>query len=217
MFLTFSPLWAYPIFVGAYQNTLGSVSHVKEPLEKLTHDVIEAWNLLTPTIIFQEEIPSFCFTFDMILCVTYDGQSDNFAESLARMHRERKQDGTIFFVSMISAQAMMKILQLAPTFFTSECPVFMPKDAHKILNLRLDSNVIFYEEVNQVRNELVDIFAVKGGHPITLDLAKWDMNNGIKFHLSMNRWKRRTDLNGATFVNGLYSKGLWADIIRDQS
>ena len=29
-------------------------------MEKLTHDIIEAWHLLTPTIIFQEELPSFC-------------------------------------------------------------------------------------------------------------------------------------------------------------
>ena len=93
----------------------------------------------------------------------------------------------------------------------------MPKSTHKILKLRLDSNIIFYEELKQTEYELLDIFAVKGGLPITLNLGKWGIDSGIRFQISMNRWKRRTDLHGAPFVNGLFSKGNWADLIKDDN
>ena len=192
------------------------MTHIAEPLEQFIIDLVSTWKLLSPTIIFQEEIPSFCWRLDWILCVTYDRKTEHLAEHMARISKGRKQDGTIFVGSKAHEQLLTQIVELAPSFFTSECPVFMPKDTHNILKLRLDSNIIFYEEVNQTEYKLVDIFAVKGGLPITLDLGKWDIENGVRFQISMNRWKRRTDLKGAIFVNGIYSKDIWALPVRDQ-
>ena len=83
--------------------------------------------------------------------MTHDGNLKDFGEHLARIHRGRKQDGTIF---VGGGQVLTQIAELVPSFFTSECPVFMPKSTHKILKLRLDSNIIFYEELKQTEYEL---------------------------------------------------------------
>ena len=190
---------------------------IAEPLELFIIDLVNTWKLLSPTMISQEEIPSFCRRHEWILCVTYDKNSEGLAEHMARINRGRKQDGTIFVGSQVHDQLITQMVKLEPSYFTSECPVFMPKDDYKFLDLRLDSNVIFYDKVNQTEYELVDIFAVKGGPPIILGLGKWDTDNGISFRLSMNRWKRRTDLKGATFVNGLYYKYPYAYFKKDES
>lgn len=150
----------------------------------------------------------------MSLCV--NGEMKDLAEHLARIHRGRKQDGTIFVGSQVNERLLTQTAALVPSLFTSECPIFMPKYTYDIkLNLRLDSNVLFYEKVDQTKYKLVDIFAIKGGPLITLDLANWDIENGIRFKMSMNRWKRRTDLKGAMFVNGLAFNGIWAEVIKD--
>ena len=187
-----------------------------QPMDPFIIDIITTWKLLSPTIIYQEEIPSLCWTHAMILCVTYHGKMKDLAEHLAMIHRDRKQDGVIFVGSQVPEQFLTKIVYDVTTFFSSECPVFMPKYDYKKLNLRLDSNVIFYDRLDEGKYELLDIFAVKGGTPITLNLGMWDIDNGIRFQMCKNRWERRTDLNGAIFVNGLYPKHKWANPIRDQ-
>ena len=192
---------------------------LKLPKDLFIIDIITTWKLLSPTIIFQDEIPSFCWTHAMILCVAHDSHDrklKELAEHLNRIHRDRKQDGVIFVGSQVPEHLLTQMVNIKTTFFSSQCPVFMPKDGYNHLNLRLDSNVIFYDKLDEGEYELLDIFAVKGGTPITLSLGRWDTDNGMRFEMSKNRWERRTDLEGAVFVNGLYSKGKWANLIRDQ-
>ena len=88
----------------------------------------------------------------------------------------------------------------------------MPLEYKKLMKLRLNSNIFFYEEGDSKFN-LVDIFAVNGGPPIVLDFGTWDRANGILLKKSLNRWERRTDLMGAEFVNALWNNGKGASFI----
>ena len=47
--------------------------------------------------------------------------------------------------------------------FRSDCPVFMPLEYSDIVELRLDSHIIFYEQHGDGGYNLVDKFAVNGG------------------------------------------------------
>ena len=188
-----------------------------EAQEIFINDLVKAWKLLSPTVIFmKDEMPSLCLKTEKILCLTNDGNPSDLAIHLAKIHKERKQDGLIFVGNQVHEKLIKQVAQLVPSLFLCECPVFMPKSMQNRMNLRLDSNIIFYEEVNTKEYKLEDIFAVKGGQPITLELGKWKQDHGIELQLSMNRWGRRTDLNGAIFVNGLYSKGNWANFTRNE-
>ena len=88
-----------------------------------------------------------------------------------------------------------------PTIFTTDSPVFMPIEYADAIKLRLDTNIIFFEEEVPGNYKLVDMFAVKSGPPITLNLGKWHLGHGISLEKNMYRWRRRTDLRGASMIN----------------
>ena len=70
-----------------------------------------------------------------------------------------------------------------------------------MVELRLDSNIIFYETRGDGKYNLVDKFAVNGGQDIVLHMGTWDNSNGVQLEKRTNRWDRRTDLKGAKFVS----------------
>ena len=88
-----------------------------------------------------------------------------------------------------------------PTIFTTDSPVFMPIEYADAIKLRLDTNIIFFEEEMPGNYKLVDMFAVKSGPPITLHLGEWHLGHGISLEKNMYRWRRRTDLKGASMIN----------------
>ena len=92
----------------------------------------------------------------------------------------------------------------------------MPLEYEKLMKLRLNSNIFFYEEGDSKYN-LKDIFAVNGGTPIVLDFGTWDSTNGMRLKKSLNRWERRTDLMGAEFVNAQWHNKGWAELIYDDN
>ena len=56
------------------------------------------------------------------------------------------------------------------------------------MKLRLNSNIIFYEEVDS-KYILFDIFAVNGGPPIVLEFGTWVRGDGMHLNKRMNRQK----------------------------
>ena len=140
---------------------------------------------------------------------------DGLAEHLITIHSGSKHDGVIFLENELNGQLLELMTRLAPSFFRSNSPVFMPREYVEIIELRLDSNVIFYERDADTNNKfnLFDIFRVKGGPPITLDIGKWDIENGIRMQESIFRWDRRTDLKGAQFINAVTFNGVAAQLI----
>ena len=207
-----------------------------EKLENFIEDIIRTWNLLSPTLVVDENIPAMCFSHERVLCLQ-NGDTDiaELTQHLTVIHEGRKQDGMIFVGAKVHEQllkhmedtdgtSLLRSPSIAnplesishPSFFRTNSPVFMPQEYSHMMTLRLDSNIIFYEEVNDTAFELVDIFAVGGGPAIKLKLGMWGIGGGeIKLQSSMSRWDRRRDLKGAPFVNSIMVNGHWADFTRD--
>ena len=93
----------------------------------------------------------------------------------------------------------------------------MPDSYSDILKLRLDSNVIFFEELGPQIYRLEDTFSVKQGPKITLEIGTWEADAGFSLEKSLNRWERRVDLRGATLVNGFSVSGVWANFRRNEN
>ena len=203
-FFLFFLFWSCPDFVGA-ERVVGSGT---ETLNMFIEDIIKSWKLLSPTIIFTGEMIDWCRGHDLILCVTNDENVTDLAEHLATIHKVRKQDGLIFVDYLGHETLLGEAVRIIPSMFTSKCPVFMPKVYSSMIELRLDSNVIFYEELTESEFTLVDIFAVKGGPKITVELGLWIFHRGFMMINSLNRWDRRLDLMGTIFVNGLQRRKL---------
>ena len=174
-------------------------------IDHFVEDIIAAYNMTAPTVIIYNDgvVPDYC-RLPWVLCLM-DYQEEDFADlvhHLTTLHNNRKQDGIIFTNSPTNRLLVNQLVGELPSMFRSNCPVFMPLEYDMMVKLRLDSNIIFFQEQPQ-SFRLVDKFAVKGGEPITLVLGNWDISNGIRLQMSMNRWERRTDLEGATLISGL--------------
>ena len=211
-FLLYLLVWTLFNFVQA-EIEIGN-----DPLDNFVDDIIMTWKLRSPTIIFREEsseLANLCRRRDMMLCVTNYANVTEIGEHLAKIHEVRKQDSLFFVGSNVHERLLREIIHLMPSILTNNCPVFMPKEFSDMVKLRLDSNIIFYEVGKPSEYKLLDIFAVKDGPKITIELGKWDSVDGMRLKRTMNRWERRTDLKGAPFVNGVASNN-WAGIIKDE-
>ena len=188
-----------------------------EPLDEFIEDIIETWHLQLPTIVVEEYTLEVCMTQKRVLCTKNHMDIDELAEHLAFIHLHRKQDGVIFVGNKGHKKLLDLLSLLAPTMFTSDCPIFMPLEYAEDVKLRLDSNVVFFKETSSTNYELFDVFAVKGGPLISLDLGTWSKPYGIIIQNNMNRWDRRRDLKGATFINSLLNNGFYSQILRDHA
>ena len=215
-FLLFLLYWTCSYSVEA-QNDRGGVRDA-EQLEKFIEGIIVKWNLLSPTIIISEELTDLCRRHDMMLCVTNDANATELANQLAMIHQMGRQDGVVFASSPGNEQLLRETARIVPSLFTSNIPVFMPKEYSTMIKLRLDSNIIFYVKSAETEYDLVDIFAIKHGASIQLKLGKWDVEGGMRLFSSMCRWGRRTDLKVADLVNSLDSfTPNWAELIKDHN
>ena len=187
-----------------------------DQFETFIRDMIKEWKLLSPTIIFQDEMPELCLKLKWGLCLTNIMDTDELVEHIATIHQLRKQDGIIFVHSPDTKDLIRKLAKHVPSLFSSECPVFIPTEYDEDIDLRLDSNIIFYKEETMHAYTLADKFAVKGGPKIVLSLGNWNVKEGVTLQQSMNRWDRRIDLKGATFKNCLAENGNWAEFIKDK-
>ena len=79
----------------------------------------------------------------------------------------------------------------------------MPIEYANLIELRLDSNTLFYQLLGGKGYTLVEMFAVKGGKPIIQELGSWSKSTAIQLLQSKERWNRRTDLKGAEAIETL--------------
>ena len=193
------------LLIYALPSALGS-----EILEKFIEDIIDTWQLLSPTIISKSDLPEICMRRQRLLCLSDGWNTTELAEHL---DQRGKQDG-IIFLGRKGHEELLHILQEGgSSLLTRPHPVFIPTSHKNDIELRLDSNVLFYDADSY---QLYDIFAAKGGPLITLEVAKWDIGNGMTLQNSLNRWSRRTDLSGTTFVNCLCKNPGWTEVKRDK-
>ena len=182
-------------------------------MEQFIGDIISTWKLLSPTIVVDENLLELCRTHQWVLCLVSD--NEELARHLEVIHQGRKQDG-IIFANEGQKELLPELDILAPSIFRSNYPIFMPIGYSVDINLRLDSNIIFFEEGSHGEYELHDIYGVKQGPTIMNTLGYWNNKSGIILQKSMNRWDRRTDLKGATFKSGVMSNA-WAYFKRDMN
>ena len=177
-------------------------------------DIISEWNLQSPTIVVQDDLPDMCKTSQWVLCVDSTMDTAELAGNIANVGMGSKQDSLIFGTGKDHGQLLDDIEQVEPFIYRSNTPVFMPLEYTDMIKLRLDSNIIFYEEEKPGTYKLLDKFAVKGGPPIVIDLGKWDFSYGMRLQNYKNRWDRRTDLRGAEIVNSLATYGPWSILLK---
>ena len=119
------------------------------------------------------------------------------------LYHQRKQDSLIFVGSETHKDILNGLQFVTKDMFRSDCPIFLPIGYSRTLEVKLDNNMVFYENLINGKYSLIDKFTVNGGPEMVMEIGTWD-SNGINMKEKMNRWDRRTDLMGATFVNTLY-------------
>ena len=182
-------------------------------------DIILSLRLVSPTIIYHGHVPEICMSRQWVLCLEEGNDQKELAGHIAMLHRQtghltynqtvqdkpsgRKQDGLLFFGSETDSGLLLDLALLEPLMFRSSCLIVMPLPFSNAIELKLDTNIIFYETKDSSYN-LIDKFAVNGGPPIVLQLGTWDEHRGLHMKQLMTRWDRRTDLMGATFINSFH-------------
>ena len=139
------------------------------------------------------------------------------AEHISMLYLQRRNDGLFFVGTKIIQEWLQHVTLQTPSLFRSNCPVFMPREYSNMIELRLDSNIIFYEKDTNYVYNLIDVFAVNGENPISIEIGSWEYGYGVHINKRRNRWERRSDLMGATFSNTLWENAGWADFIYDDN
>ena len=204
----FGLLWAFTL----------ALAHGAEDIEfdLFIRDIMVFWRLRAPTLIVQGDLPQLCERTDWVLCLpSEDWEKEELAEQLATMNMQSRQDGVI----LVGREGHNKLLEhpAVKDVWTSNCPNFIPASYRDNIKLRLDSNIVFYEETSKIEYELYDMYAIKDGPPIIEKLGKWDTESGIQILSGVNRWDRRTDLGGAPFINAVLQYGIYASFLRDKN
>ena len=139
------------------------------------------------------------------------------AEHIAMLYQQRKKDGVFFLGTEITQEWLQHVTLLEQSLLRSSSPVFMPREYSNMVELRLDSNIIFYEKDTEDKYNLMDIFAVKGDNPVGIEIGSWRQGFGVQLGKRKNRWERRTDMMGATIQNTPWENGHWSGFIYSQN
>ena len=118
--------------------------------------------------------------------LTNDTETLKVADGKIGSQIRRMHDMLIFLGGMGQRELVAELDNKAFTIFTSDNPVFMPAKHANAVNLRLDSNIIFIDEDGSASYKLIDIFAVKGGPPIRIEIGEWNLHSHQRtngFHL----------------------------------
>lgn len=178
--------------------------HGNDVMNSFMASIIEDFRLITPTIIFGDEAPSFCMDVDLLLCLdNSQNEAALIAKHLETLHLTRKQDAVIFADGDGMSTLIKEISKIIPSLYRSPCPVFMHLDYVDMIELKLDSNILFYKTENDLGYKLLDIYAYKDGPLYTNEIGSWSETGGLELYASTNRWDRRNDMNGAVLINTL--------------
>ena len=123
-----------------------SSSHgANHTLEMFIKDIIVTWKLLSPTLIVDENMLEVCKTLPWVLCLGTNLDNIELSQHLEVMHKVSKHDGII--IATDGEGELLQHLDIAAhSIFRSNHPIFMPIGNSEKLNLRLDSNIMFFEE-----------------------------------------------------------------------
>ena len=95
-------------------------------LEHFIEDAISTWQLRSPTLVVQGDLPSICMRLEWILCLSTEFDTDNLVQHLALIFKQRKQDGVFYLGSQGHEKLLKQLSKMFPTMLTSNYPTFMP-------------------------------------------------------------------------------------------
>ena len=134
---------------------------------------------------------------------------------VTNLYKLRRQDG-LFFIGKENPTELLEQLQtLVPHMFRTDIPIFMPLEHSETVQLRLDSNFLFYQEQDDGTYRLSDKFATNfnESHQVR-NLGTWrQLSNGnsalqlkktknrvnVSDMATLHRWNRRRNLTGVPF------------------
>ena len=180
-------------------------------------DILSNFKLTSPTILFDShqsgEVLEICKTRQWVLCLDQTNEQNEMALHLAMLYEKRRQDSVIFLGN--DGDLVRHVAALEPSMFRSSSPIFLPVKLSDVIDLKLDSNIIFFEKKDS-QYMLIDKFSVKGSLPLVSTLGTWMETTGLQLERRINRWERRSDLRRMTFHNTLSPNGRFADFIFDE-
>ena len=108
-------------------------------------DIFSTLGLTLPTIVYNGgEVPEICINHPWVLCLDQENDQIDVADHIVMLHEERKQD-SVFFMGA-SEKLVRLITRQRPSMFRSNCPTFMALELSDLLELKLDTNIIFFRE-----------------------------------------------------------------------
>ena len=190
------------ILLGTFSVCLGSETKV---IDAFIEDVIKTWKLRFPTILVKNDMPNLCRTQNQawILCLSNDEDTNELVNHMVLILQRSGQDGLIFIGKVGHEKLLEHLSEKLPSIFTSNYPIFIPASYKNFTQLRLDSNILFYSDIDiaNTTSKLYDTFAVKAGPPIEIEVGEWTLDSGMTLIKRLNRWDRRTNLTQTTFVD----------------
>ncbi len=74
-------------------------------------------------------------------------------------------------------------------------------DIFDCILLRLDSNMVTYQEINDGILAFSEHYKIKGHEVVTVPLGQWTHKDGLILQTDIRWWERRSNLNGAILVD----------------
>ena len=181
------------------------------------NEILSTFKLIAPTILYDsqqsDKIPEICRNHQWALCLDQTDEQNELALHLAMLYKQRKQDSIVFLGD--DEDLVRHVADIEPSMFRSNSPIFMPVKLSDEVELKLDSNIIFFEKKDS-QYMLMDKFSVKESSPIVITLGTWMETTGLQLDRRIHRWERRSNLMRASFHNTFRPNSVWADFIFDE-
>jgi hypothetical protein len=109
----------------------------------------------------------------------------------------------VFFIGSGHSLLISSLSSRGSDFFSTDShPIFMEWNPMLIIKLQLDTNIIFYEPLDNGECKLYEQYSIMGGPSITNEIGTWNKSRGLS-HSKLNRWERRSDLRGTRLRNAV--------------
>ena len=112
-----------------------SSGYESNELENFMASMIMTFQLQSPTIIFNENLPSLCMNHQWLLCISNQQDENELKIHLDYIHKGKKQDGLIFVGTEGHQKLIHYLSEVASSPFTSNYPTFMPQSFQNDIQL----------------------------------------------------------------------------------
>ena len=112
-------------------------------VEAFIEDLIKMWQLRSPTILIDDDLPNLCINHQWLLCLLNNLDAIELTRHVEIIQQRRKLDSLILLGSEGQGNILKQLSVGSTNLLTSNIPAFIPISYRKDIKLRLDSNIIF--------------------------------------------------------------------------